>query len=318
MALKRYFGFSEETTFGKASAAKEYIDPESVELDPSGEQAIIFEGASRMDRLVAPGHYRSEGSVSFPVDLDTIGYFLKWVLGGYDVKGTSSGETGTKAPYTHTFTPSMDNLLPSFTARVGKDIFEHVFTSCVLSSLSLELEDGFLMANADILGGKDETATLKKDVKFTDGEVFAPHEVTISMGGQDESTTIQSFSLNIENGADMEAGHTIGTRFPRLAFRGAMLVELEVNLLFFDTKHIETFWGQAKGPIEEGELKDIDTQINIGDNFTIDIPSAIISEIEQPLGGREHIEQTATLRGLLTRDGEGPISVEIINDKESY
>src|SRR5699024_11812814 len=79
-----------------------------------------------------------------------------------------------------------------------------------------------------------------------------------------------------------------------------------------------SFWGQAKGPIEEGELKDIDTQINIGDNFTIDIPSAIISEIEQPLGGREHIEQTATLRGLLTRDGEGPISVEIINDKESY
>jgi hypothetical protein len=40
--VTRYLGFAEETTFGTAVAAVETIDPRNAELDPAGDQALIY------------------------------------------------------------------------------------------------------------------------------------------------------------------------------------------------------------------------------------------------------------------------------------
>jgi hypothetical protein len=241
MGITRYFSYGEETTFGTLALATETIDPESAELDPSGDQALIFEGVSRLDRTVAPAPYRSEGSLTTPFDLTAFPWFLKWALGGYTV-------TGTTPSFTHHFFSEQSALMKSFTARVGKDALEHLFTGCVVSSLSLELDDGFFTGSVDIVGGADQKGTLQISPTFTQGEIYAPHQLTAEINGVDESANIESFSISIDTGADNEAGLTIGSRFPRRAYRGAFSVEIEVGLSFFSTTQLERFWGTATGP----------------------------------------------------------------------
>jgi hypothetical protein len=310
VTVTRYLGFAEETTFGTAVASVETIDPGNAELDPAGDQALIYEGVSRLDRIVAPAQYLSEGSIETPFDLKAFPWFLKWALGGYAVTGTG--------PYVHSFFPQNSALMKSFTARVGKDVFEHVFSGCVVSALSLELDDSFLTASVDIAGGKDEKATLQATPTFTQGDIYAPHQVTATINGVDESAFIESFSITIETGADNESGVTIGSRFPRRAFRGAFMVEMEMNLSFFSTSQLEKFWGTSTGPTTT-TLLEFDTTINVGSNIVINIPRAVYTSMSQPLGGRDRIEQTATLRALAdTTDDSGPIEFQITNDKATY
>jgi hypothetical protein len=310
LGITRYFSYGEETTFGTSALATETIDPESAELDPSGDQALIFEGVSRLDRTVAPAPYRSEGSLTTPFDLTAFPWFLKWALGGYTV-------TGTDPTFTHHFFPEQSALMKSFTARVGKDVLEHIFTGCVVSSLSLELDDGFLTGSVDIVGGADQKGTLQASPMFTQGEIYAPHQVTANINGVDESANIESFSINIDTGADNEAGLTIGSRFPRRAFRGAFAVEVEMGLSFFSTAQLEKFWGTTTGP-STSKLTEIETTIHVGDNIDILIPRAVYTAMSQPLSGRDRIEQTANIRALVKADGTGPIEFSITNNKASY
>jgi len=309
MPIYRYVGIGEEQEFGVAAPAVEYMDPESAEIDPSGDQAIIYEGASGLDRIAKPGAYFSEGSLTAPVDLIAFPWFFKWALGGYSKQG--------EGPYTHTFFPQQSPLMKSFTARVGKDIFEHVFTGMVVSTLELALEDQLLLGTVEMLGGRDEKGTLADPVNFTQGPVYAFHEVNATVDGVDESAALETFTLTIETGADNEAGRTIGSRFPRRAYRGALVVEAEMTLGFFSTSQLERFWGTPTGPTI-GDLQEFPMTINVGPNIDIVIPRGIYTAMEQPVAGRERIEQTATLRGLVAADGTGPIQISITNSKESY
>jgi hypothetical protein len=310
MGITRYFSYGEEITFGTPALAVETIDPESAELDPSGDQALIYEGVSRLDRTVAPAPYRSEGSLSTPFDLTAFPWFLKWALSGYTVSGTDS-------MFTHHFFPEQSALMKSFTARVGKDVFEHLFSGCVVSSLTLELDDGFFTGSVDIVGGADQKGTLQENPTFTQGEIYAPHQVTAEINGVDKSANIESFSISIDTGADNEAGLTIGSRFPRRVYRGAFAVEIEVGLSFFSTTQLEKFWGTTTGP-STSKLTEMETTIHVGDNIDILIPRAVYTAMSQPLNGRDRIEQTATIRALVKADGTGPIEFSITNEKESY
>lgn len=310
MSIARYFAFGEETTFGTAVPAVEYVDPESAELDPSGDQASIYEGISRLDRIVAAGPYTSEGSVVMPFDLVAFPWFLKWTLGGYEV-------TGSDPSHTHRFYPSQSALMQSFTARVGKDVFEHVFTGCVVSKLEINLDNGFLLGHVQVKGGRDEKGTLQSNPTLTQGEIYSPDKVTVTIDGNDESVYVESFSITIETGANNEAGLTVGSRFPRRAYRGALTVEVELSLSFFSTTQLERFWGATDGPIE-GALSEHNMTIHVGNNIDILIPRFVYTGMTQPLGGRDRIEQTATLRALVANDGTGPIEFSITNNKASY
>lgn len=317
MAITRYFGFAPETEFGVAAADPVHtMDPESAEMDPSGDNALIYEGMSGIDRIQKPAPYMSEGSISCLVDDKIFPWFFKLLLGGYKKTGTETG------PFTHQFFPHTKSLMDSFTAFVGKDVFEHVFPGMVVSSIELEMDRGFLTASVEFLGGKDEKGALRAPV-FNEGNVFANHEVTATLAGADGSAVVDGFTLTIENNADNEAGITIGSRFPRRAYRGALSVELGLNLSFFDTSNLERFWGTATGPTTGPALSEHPFVLNIGDNMSITIPRSVYNELTQPVGGRDRIEQEATIRGLAEVDpstGEitGPVEISVTNDTDGY
>jgi len=310
MAITRYLSFVEEATHGTpVLTGGETIDPLSAEIEPSGDTTLIYEGASRLDKLVAPGPYINEGEISTAFDDKAFPWFIKWALGGYEVTGSG--------PYTHRFYPSPRALMQPFTVRVGKDIFEHIYSGCVVSTLGIEYDREFVNGNVEIISGRDSQQTVVEGPEFTQGNVYAGCNVTVEIDATDQSTYVETFTLNIETGADSESGITVGSRYPRRSFQGAVMVELEMTMSFFDTSQLELFWGDPAGPLG-CNVGDFPMTIHVGDNVDIVLPRLTYTNVSIPLPGRDRIEQTVTARGLVAADGSGPVEFSITNDIESY
>lgn len=215
--------------------------------------------------------------------------------------------------YTHIFTKSLVPLLLPFTARVGKDLFEHVFSGCVLDSLEIEIAADIIKATLGIAASKDSKGVLPADVDFNEGNIFAPHNVTASINGEDASVRVEELNLSIANNADLESGRTIGARFPRRGYRGALEVTGDISLAFIDTAELERFWGSHDGPTS-GELIEFPLTINIGENLDISFPRVVYTSMGQPLGGRDRIEQEGSFQALVDASGEGPVIITLVND----
>lgn len=311
MGITRYLSFVEEANHGTpVPTGGETIDPTSAELEPSGDTVLVYEGVSRLDRKVAPGPYLNEGSISTAFDDKAFPWFIKWALGGYEVSGEAPS-------FTHRFFPQQGALLQPFTTRVGKDIFEHIYSGCVVGTLGIEYDREFVNANVDVIAGRDSQQALNATPTFTEGNIYAGCNVTVEIDATDQSTYVETFTLTIETGADAENGVTVGSRYPRRAFRGSFLVELEMTMSFFDTSQLELFWGDPAGPLG-CNVGDFPMTIHVGDNVDIILPRLTYTNVSIPLPGRDRIEQTVTARALVAADGSGPIEFSITNDKASY
>lgn len=311
--ITRYASFAEETSFAEeAGGQKETLDPESAEFDPSEEDKIVYEGMSGLDRLAGLGMYMTEGSLSVPVDKYVAPFFFKWALGNYEV----SGDTGA---YTHTFSPSTAPTMPTFTSWIGKDILEHVFLGNAVSTIEIEVEDEWANMSVETVGVKDKRGTLQENVDFTEGKVYAAHEVSLSKGDTDITADVQSMTFSLETGASAEDGQGPGSRFPKKIYRGAMVVSLETTLGFTDPQELINFWGDSDGP-SENTMEEAAYTIHLGEDIEITLPRVIYMSATQPVSGREFIEQTVSVRALIDTDAgnEGPVIVSVTNDKESY
>ncbi|MGP4041896.1 phage tail tube protein [Gracilibacillus sp. D59] len=318
MAITRYLQVGEESEYGVESTNyNATIDPESADIESEDDDKLIYEGMSGLDRIASLGVYSTSGSFSMPVDSILSGYFWKWALGGYAVTGTDDGTGNMVAPFTHEFTPERGGTLPSFSAKVGKDIFEHKFFGNVIESIELEIESEWALMTVSTLGAKDEKGTLTEPT-FNEGEVFSAPECTLDKGSTDISAKVQSASLSVETGANIEDGQGFGSRFPTKAFQGSMVATLELSLQFEDMTELEAYWGSATGPSID-TLQEFAYTLHLGVDYDITFPRMVYTAANQPSEGRDHIVQTVTARALFDQaTGTGPIQVSVTNDKDTY
>lgn len=323
-AITRYLKIGEEKEYAvEADEMQETLDPESAAIDPAGDDKLIYEGMGGLDRTVGLGVYSTAGDITIPLDDLATGWFWKWALGGYEVKGTESnegdeGNTTTGAPYTHIFSPQLGGLMDSFTAVIGKDVFEHVFLGNVIESIEIEVEDEWALMTVSTLGAKDKSSTLSDDVNYTEGTLFTAPMASLTKGNDDMSASINSLSMSIETGANIEDSQGFGSRFPTKAFRGGIVVELELELGFDSTEELLAFWGDDNGP-STSNIEEFDYTLSFGDNVDFIFPRLVYTSAEQPAEGRENITQSLTARALYDdNEKEGPIIVSITNNKESY
>lgn len=313
MAFQRYLGIGKETTFGTevTGAQIKYVDAESAELEASGDSIIIYEGMSGLDSTMAAGRYSIEGSIALPVDDISIGMIALGVLGGYE-------KTGTAPTITHSFSPDRAKV-DTYTFVVGKDIVEQVYTGVAFTGMTIELEDGLATLSADLVGQKDKKGVANPSKELSDlvkGNVFTAKDAGITIGGTDESGKIQSMSLTIENSTEPFFG--FGSRFPSKHIKGGFLVEGEFTLAFQDTKQLERFWGGSTGPSNVTPTA-FATNISLGTNLDIIIPRSVITAVSQPAAGRDRIEQTVTIRGLVDPvTGTGPVEISLVNAETTY
>ena len=320
-ARVRYVGVAEESVFGQEpTAITSYVDVASSSLDTPDTQAIFWQGVSERAAVVhAPGAYIPSGDIVAPVDAVMIGYLLKWTLG--QVSTTRPDATGAPDVRRHTFTPA--NQLQSFTAAVGKDIFEHRFIGCVVDSMELSVEDEFATVTASIVARQDRKATLATPT-FSDVSYFTFAQTIATVGTV--QAPVESLTLSIANNADGEAGVRLGSRFPAFIAVGAREVTVSMDLTFEDTTHLEKFWGAPSGPV------DIPTQaltitmtgppINASPthNYRLEftLPRVVYQTSNQEISARDRIVQSVEGRALFDRTVGYDIQAVLMNAQPSY
>ena len=296
----------------EAETYSETLDPESASFDPAGDDKLIYEGMGGLDRVAGLGIYSTAGEISIPLDDQATGWFWKWALGGYEVTGNEENK------YTHIFKPSTSALMPSFSAKIGKDIFEHVFLGNVIESISLEVDSEWALMSVSTVGAKDKKSTLDDNLQYTEGNLFTAPMASLTKDGEDKSASVNSLSLSIETGANIEDSAGFGSRFPTKAFRGAMVVELELELGFDSIEELIEFWGEDDGP-STTKLKEFEYTLSFGDNLDLIFPRLVYTTSGQPAEGRDNIVQSLTARALYDDNKkEGPIIVSLTNNRPKY
>ncbi|HSW42697.1 MAG TPA: phage tail tube protein [Patescibacteria group bacterium] len=229
------------------------------------------------------------------------------IAGGTAVNFTTDITAGTVTRHPgsiHEAFASPASLLPSFTTRIGKDTFEHVFAGCVADSLELGLSDDFLLATMGVVAQRDSRAAIQatSTLLLPTLPLLAFHEVTLALPtASDVSPIVRDLSLSIDNSARPEAGRTIGSRFPRRIPVGAREVTMTAGLVFEGTAQLERFWGAVDGPAAGGAT-DFPTRI-VADarsdgSLVLDVASAHFTAVPTRPSGRNEIIQTCEIRCL--------------------
>lgn len=300
--ILRYAGFAPETTFDEdpAPAAQFHVDIASATLDAPSDTELLYEGGlGRGVRTHRPGFYAPSGNVVHATDIATIGWLLKWALGGY----THTDDTAGTGFHIHELFGVDERILDSFATRLGKDNFEHVFSGCVINELQIEVEDSFVQATADISAARDAKASLQAvaDLLLPDEYPLAFHETTAQLGGVDESAKVKSLTLTISNNLDTEAGRGLGSRHPHRIPAAGRDVTGEVSLWYGDTDELERFWGGTDGPAVDGTTEvPLVVSLDAGTDGSLDInlPRTIYTTVQQQPSGRSEITQSGSLRAL--------------------
>jgi hypothetical protein len=290
---RRYAGFAEEFSFNPAVAPEAvfHIDIASASLDVPSDPNLHFEGGmSRGRKIIRPGYYVPAGNIVYPIDIRSIGYFLKWALGKYVF---TEGE-GTN---THELYPTEDLVLPSYTVRLGKDNFEHIFRGCVANGLEIKIEDNFIFATLDNIGARDTKGTLKEiaelilfnenNLSFIDASLALGESVNYNC-------KIKGMTISITNGASAGPGKGIGSRHPCRIPVGARNIDIKGNLWFEDSTEYEKFWGASNGVSAGGSTTEaMVVTIDAGADGSMELkfPKLMYSDLKTPPSGRAEIVQ---------------------------
>ncbi|KKK67680.1 hypothetical protein LCGC14_2951660, partial [marine sediment metagenome] len=252
----RYFGSVKETTFNEATppVATAHVDIASATLDTPSEPDIIYAGGlQRTAKTRRPGFYAPAGNVVYAFDIDSIGEYLRYALGGY----VFTAATPEATLNTHEFYGDASATLPSFVARLGKDKladntnFEHVFSGCTLNSLSIAVSDALAEATLDIQAAQDSRADILAvtDLLLPTSYPLAFHELIASLNSVDRSVLIKSAEFTINNNAAVGDGRSIGSRFPRRIPVGERATTFTFELFWDSIAQLQLFWGGNDGPI---------------------------------------------------------------------
>jgi len=82
----RYLGLGEETSYNQAEPAEavQHVDIANASLDTPMDTELVYAGGlGRAPRTRRAGYYSPSGNFAYAFDIKTIGWLLKWALGGY-------------------------------------------------------------------------------------------------------------------------------------------------------------------------------------------------------------------------------------------
>ena len=285
--ILRYLKLAEEDSFAETPSPSPQVtlDIASATIDvPTDTQDIWEGGIGRGPRTHRPGFYSVSGNAVVAADVHSLGWLLRWALGGY-VFTADEPEVGTNL---HEFYGSRDIELPSFVAWLGKDIWEQVVRGCMATQLLVEVSDGYAQVTLDVLAARDAKGTLDQEV--LEQLPLAPPmtfpDVQLWVGGTDpgdeESAKIQSLQLTINNNGDANAARGLGSRFPRRKIpAGQRQTTFQFTTYYDSTAHIERVWGDEAGPSDDGSTElPLRIGASSGDDgsLTIDLPRVIFTQ----------------------------------------
>ena len=248
MAKVRYVGFCEESSYGNLESDTTYdFDVASMGLDAPDDPNIVLPTLNRFQTKHIPGYYAPSGGMEYAMDINTIGYFLKFALGGYKFTAGAVPETD---PNVHEFWATAGFDLPSFNARVGKDTFEHIFLGCVIDKLSMNIENELVTVKADIFAQKDSKDTLRAELNELDPDMYplAFYNSGLSINSVNVGEDVKSFGWEYGNGVSIEEGQGLGSRFPYYIKGKSGSNDVSIKLYQDVEDLLEIYWATTDGP----------------------------------------------------------------------
>ena len=278
------------------------MDIESATLDAPSDPQIVFNGGlSRGARTHRPGSYSVSGNVVYAADIRTLGWFIKWALGGYKFTAEAAGPP--IVPAFHEMYASQDQILPSFCGRVGKDLFEHGFSGLGINSLQIQSSNEFVTITVDTVGSSDFQAALK-EISALSLPVEYPlafHEARVLRAASNISADVKEWTLTINNNADADAGYGQDSRHPYRILSGEREVTLSMNLYYRNLDHLHAFWGGSSGPTAVGATEfGMNFILDAGDDGELDIagPRWIYTAVPQQPSGKDEITQNVSVKAF--------------------
>lgn len=300
--ILRYFGFNEEALYAEAitNLPEIFLDVVSMGLKPPVNPNIVYEGSmGRSNRIQRPGAYIPAGPINFAVDVESIGWFFKWALGGYVFTA------GDPTPNIHEFYGSDTRLLKSFAAYLGKDLFEQRMQGCKVNNLAVQCGNEFVMANIDVISQKDSgsTAWMRDKTTLTKPEAppFAFHEVTHKINGSLMDETIKDVNLQFGNNIsqDTTVGH--GSRFVKELPANERTASINLTSSVEDLTRLQAYWGAATGPSDSGATEfSYETILNISGigNISCYYPKCIFQDVPLDPTGKQDMQPTLVIQPL--------------------
>lgn len=307
-SIFRYLGFALEDPYNESPApvAQVHCDLASATLDAPTDTEIEFEGGlGRASRTHRAGFYSPAGNYVVAADVDTAMWFLYSALGGYVFTQDDPGVGDN----THEIYGVNNAVLPSACVRLGKDVFEHIFSGVICSSLTLEVSDGFMMITVENAAAIDAKGNLESlgNLLLPVGSPRTFVDLTATRDASDVTAQIKTFTMTITNNTDAPFGRSIGSRFPRKIVSNARTVTIDAELFFEDTSQLELFWGGASGPADGKPTGTTEFDMDFviaGDTspygITIAAPRCTYTTVPQQPSGRTQITQGVSMKAWET------------------
>ena len=227
--------------------------------------------------------------------------------------------------HVHTIVPVTGNVMPSFTAYAGKDIFEHKFLGCVLNQLDLSVEQELVNLSLDIQASKDKKGTLRalEDLKLDLCRGERPrvyHDCLLKLADYgsalaDISADVRACSMTINNNATTEENIGLNSRFPQNGTAGALDISGSMTLQFDSTEYKEDFWGGATEPGDDPVLKAMELTIDAGawGNAVISLGRVLFQSVNVQPSGREKLMQEVSFKAFWDCTSEEIVQAVIRN-----
>lgn len=170
-------GVAVESTRGVFAEAQDYVrtrEPgtieevvEKVDIKETGATGVASRGQVVTMKKV-------EGDLPLNLRFQTIGYFLKSLLGGV----SSATEAGETAVYRHTFTLDRDNLQPTLSISQARGDFAHKeIAGAVVSKITLNFPVDDVINGTVTIKGLSETTASDFTPTFGPNDFLAPHQM---------------------------------------------------------------------------------------------------------------------------------------------
>jgi len=316
----KWIGIAEETEYGtKVVTPVKSLTYGTLELEP--DQGLIdVEESERMIAQVVTGPFKGGGSLGLYARPDTIGHFLKWVLGGV----TSSQQGGTTM-YKHTF--SLAETIKSFTLSDNErqsTLDSRILAGCLVKALTLEAPARELVTcDMDLIYAWEDLEAKPTKGTLSSLRPFVFHDLT-TLKFDETTFTAESFSLKVENDIPDDTQDLGSRKLTEILLGGTDITgEFEAKFKSWDMR--KRFYGAvtATEPQEDLTLQQLEilptgeaSGIPTYPNYTLHaiLPKVAITENPAPASKREILKQTFSFKAY---KDEGNV-IELLNKDESY
>jgi len=334
MEVLRYAAFKEESEFGWPGDMNPIfaVDESAASLDTGKDVEVIYDGSlGRAPRVHRPGFYSADGDIEYAFDIRSIGWFLKWALGGYAHTSSVGGFN------LHECYGTNDVVLPSFTSFLGKDKidathFEQLFLGCTISDLELDVSKDYATVKASIVAKMDapnpEGLRTRAEIEalLPTEHLLVFHNVTAHLGYNSISERVTNVKLDVKNDVKADAGQCIGSRFPSRLPAGARETTFTMDMYFNTMDELNLFWGSPEGALAavngttETSLTltftSEDDEGQVDGTLDISLPRVILTKVPTPTKGKDEIklnvEGQAFQDSVLLHDGTTSVYTDVL------